>query len=110
MPRNAVRAVASSQPIRADDLLAAVGALERSLGAVSFYFQRDHLRASLYRDAQALKPLLKQALGLGLGQHQRVIIRARHRIHFDVADHVATGRNDVDASDLEPGLNEGRGP
>jgi hypothetical protein len=27
-----------------------------------------------------------------------------------VTDHAPAGRNDVDGSDLEPGLNEGRGP
>ena len=72
--------------------------------------ERYGLRAALDRDAQALKPFFEQPLGVRLRQHQRVRIRARHRIHFDVTDDGAVRRHDIDAIDLESRLDERRGP
>jgi hypothetical protein len=107
---NAVRPVAPGQPIGVDSLFFSVSASKRRLGAVHADFESRHFRASLDGYAQAQKPFFEQALGVGLGQHQRIWIRARYRIHADMANHVAVRRYDIDAIDLESRLGERRGP
>ena len=82
---------------------------KRRFDAIRRDFESHGLRAALDEDAQALKSFFKQPFGVRLGQHQRVIIGARHRLHFDVADHLAVIRDDIDAVDLEACLDERRG-
>jgi hypothetical protein len=56
---DAVRAVASGEPICVDKLLTAVSATKRRLRTVGSDLERGGLRAALRRDAEALKPFLE---------------------------------------------------
>ena len=110
MTHDAVRAVASGEPIRLDGLFAAIRAAKRRLDVVRPDCDGRDLRAALNGDAQALKPFLKQALGVGLGQHERVWIRALQRIHVHVADHVPAGATMLTPSTLNPASTKGAEP
>lgn len=105
---DAVRAIASGEPVRMRRLFAAIGVSKHRFDAIRSEFERRGLRAAFDGDAEALKSLFKQALGVRLGQHQRIIVGARHGFHFDVTDHAAIRSDDIDAVDLEPRLDERR--
>ena len=99
--------IATDEPRERAGLLA-IRAIQPDIDAVAARRELDELHPAFDVDAKAVQPVLQQALGLRLRQHQAVWKWRVDAAHLDPADRLVAG-NDVDRRRLEAGIDKGRG-